>query len=385
MEICSASADSQTTGLDEFVLVSRRTRKAGRGAHASSPTVRKCSPAANGSLDFASPELCAAPAKLISPTLGEEIGKEGGNAGSDQATSVASQDRSRLQQQGKEAKALQPRSYGGPRGEPPQRSSTVIAPLDVASKPRESETEGAGGSHTHQVPPKGDPSHPSKSEVYSISVGPGRSSEGSDIAAARQSERIDLSAARAKALRVRNSLRKNSTSSVITPLPHSLIVQPGSGTGAASPKGEAAQGPSPIDYSMEIKADFPTDLVIVMQESVTKKARRTVIGRMLGGRATFKALLDCLKLHLPAPFNSVSLLTRGYFEVLFENEEGAKATRRLSASLLASPQAARKKKRYIKLDLLALAPQDLASSLQNEYDGLGSIGSPAAQGQQGNA
>ncbi len=55
------------------------------------------------------------------------------------------------------------------------------------------------------------------------------------------------------------------------------------------------------------------------------------------------------------------------------------------ASLLASPQAARKKKRYIKLDLLALAPQDLASSLQNEYEGLGSISSPTAQGQQGNA
>jgi hypothetical protein len=51
-----------------------------------------------------------------------------------------------------------------------------------------------------------------------------------------------------------------------------------------------------------------------------------------------------------------------------------------SVSLLASPQAARKKKKYIKLDLLALAPQNLASSLQNEYDGLGSIGSPAAQG-----
>jgi hypothetical protein len=51
-----------------------------------------------------------------------------------------------------------------------------------------------------------------------------------------------------------------------------------------------------------------------------------------------------------------------------------------SASLLASPQAARKKKRYIKLHLLALAPQDLASSLQNEYEGLGLISSPAAQG-----
>jgi hypothetical protein len=185
MEICSATADSQTTRLDEFVLVSRRIRKAGRGAHASSPTNRKCSPTANGFLDFASPELCATPAKLISPILGEEIGKEGGNAGSNQATLVASQDRSRLQQQGKEAKALQPKSYGGPRGEPPQRSSTLIAPLDIASKPRESETEGAGGSHTHQVPPKGDPSHPRKSEVYYVSVGPGRSSEGSDIAACR--------------------------------------------------------------------------------------------------------------------------------------------------------------------------------------------------------
>jgi hypothetical protein len=248
-------------GLDEFILVFRRIRKAGRGAHASSPADKKCSPTTNSSLDFALPKLCAALAKLISPTLGEEIGKEGGNAGSVQATSVASQDRSRLQQQGKEAKALQPRSYGGPRGEPPQRSSTLIAPLDVASKLRESETEGAGGSHTHQVPPKGDPSHPCKSEVYFVSVGPGRSSEGSDIATAKQLERIDLSAARGKAPRVRNSLRKNSTSLVIAPSPHSLIVQLGSGTGAASPEGEAAQGPSPIDYNMEIEADFPIDLV----------------------------------------------------------------------------------------------------------------------------
>ncbi len=79
------------------------------------------------------------------------------------------------------------------------------------------------------------------------------------------------------------------------------------------------------------EADFPIDLAVVMRESAAKKARRIVIGRTLGGRATFKALFDCLKLHLPAPFNSVSLLTRGYFEVLFENEEGAKATRRLAA------------------------------------------------------
>jgi hypothetical protein len=82
MEICSATADPQTTGLDEFVQVSQRIRKVGRGAHASSPTDRKCSPTANSSLDFASPELCAAPVKLIAPALGKEIGKEGGKAGS---------------------------------------------------------------------------------------------------------------------------------------------------------------------------------------------------------------------------------------------------------------------------------------------------------------
>ncbi len=144
-------------------------------------------------------------------------------------------------------------------------------------------------------------------------------------------ERIDLSEARAKAPRMRDALRKNSTNSVNAPSPHSLIVQPSSGTGATSPEGEAAQGPPPIDYSMEIEAEFPTYLVVEMQESAAKKTRRTVIGRTLGGRATFKALLDCLKLHLPAPFNSVSFLTRGYFEVFFENKEGAKATRRLAA------------------------------------------------------
>jgi hypothetical protein len=64
-----------------------------------------------------------------------------------------------------------------------------------------------------------------------------------------------------------------------------------------------------------------------MQENAAKKARRTVISRTLGGRATFKTLLDCFKLHLPAPLISVTLLTRRYFEILLEDEEGAKATR----------------------------------------------------------
>jgi hypothetical protein len=51
----------------------------------------------------------------------------------------------------------------------------------------------------------------------------------------------------------------------------------------------------------------------------------------MGGRASVKALQDCFKLHLPAPFPTITLLTRGYFEILFEHEDGARATRKLVA------------------------------------------------------
>ncbi len=77
--------------------------------------------------------------------------------------------------------------------------------------------------------------------------------------------------------------------------------------------------------------DFPKDLVIEMQVNATKKAKRTMIGRTLGGRASFKMLLESLKLHLPASFVSVTLLTKGFFLILFEDEEGATATRKLAA------------------------------------------------------
>jgi len=336
MDLCPVAADQQSSKLDEFFLVSRRIRKAGCGAHFPSPTVRKSSPTANGSFVFALPEYRQAPPKLISPFSGDAIGKERGIANSVQAFLGAPQDLSRLQLQGKEAQASPARSDGDgePRGAPPpQRSATLLAPLEIASKIRESKPESSGILCTHQVPPKGDSSLPRKSDFSFVPVGLGRSSEGSETAAARQTERNDLSAAMAKASKARNMRRRNSNNSAITPSPHSLIEQPGTRTGAASPEGEAAQGPlpSPIDYSLEVEADFSRDLVSTMKESATKKARRTVIGRTLGGRATLKSLLDCLKLHLPIAFVSITFFTRGYFEILFEEEEGAKATRRLVA------------------------------------------------------
>jgi hypothetical protein len=85
-----------------------------------------------------------------------------------------------------------------------------------------------------------------------------------------------------------------------------------------------------VDYSLELEAEFPQEMVLEMQGNAAKKARRTVIGRTLGGRATFKALHECLKLHLPASFTSTTLRTCDYFLILFENEEGAISTRKLT-------------------------------------------------------
>jgi hypothetical protein len=67
-------------------------------------------------------------------------------------------------------------------------------------------------------------------------------------------------------------------------------------------------------------------MVIEMQRNAALRAHKIVIERTLAGRASFKDLQDYLKLHLPAPFS----LTRGYFVVLFEKKEGARATRKLA-------------------------------------------------------
>jgi hypothetical protein len=130
--------------------------------------------------------------------------------------------------------------------------------------------------------------------------------------------------------REKSAQRKNSTTPKTTPSIQPLIAQPGNETRTTSPKGEDAQGPSPVDYNLEIEADFPRDMVLEMQEHAAKKARQTVIGRTLGRRTTFKILLDYLKFHLPTPLILVTLHTRGYFKILFEDQEGAKATRRLT-------------------------------------------------------
>jgi hypothetical protein len=72
-------------------------------------------------------------------------------------------------------------------------------------------------------------------------------------------------------------------------------------------------------------------MVLEMQEGVVHKTRRMVIGRTLGGRPTIKALQDCFELYLHASYTSITLLTKGFFEVLFTDEERAKFARKIIA------------------------------------------------------
>ncbi len=130
---------------------------------------------------------------------------------------------------------------------------------------------------------------------------------------------------------VRRTSRKNpNTPGTAPPTNPTLNVHSGSGSGRTSPPGEDIQGPSPVDYNIELEAKFPKEMVIEMRMNVARKAKRIVIGRTLGGRVSFKTLQESLKVHLPASFISTMLLTKGFFFILFKDEEGATATRKLA-------------------------------------------------------
>jgi hypothetical protein len=141
----------------------------------------------------------------------------------------------------------------------------------------------------------------------------------------------DHSTVKAKTSSSKFMQRRKLTTPASPPSAPPLTVPPGNGTGSTPPSGEEPQGLSPVDYELELEADFPPEMVLKMQEGAVRKAQRMVIGRALGGRPTIKALQDCLKLHLPASYTSVTLLTRGFFGVLLTDEEGAKFARKITA------------------------------------------------------
>jgi len=191
-------------------------------------------------------------------------------------------------------------------------------------------TGASGSSSQPQVPPKSSLPLPRILKLFFVVAGQGPSLENLGVIAERPVAKEDLSAAKGKDPSERTESRRRSNTFSATPPNPALITRLGSGPGTTAPTGMDPQGPSPIDYSLELEAEFPQDMVIEMQGNAAKKARRTIIGRTLGGRTTFKALHECLKLHLPMFYTSTTLLTRGYFLILFENEEGTISTRKLT-------------------------------------------------------
>jgi len=211
-----------------------------------------------------------------------------------------------------EARKNQPRSDGKTSDPASQRLLLSEAPDEEMVQADKSTTELSECRHLSHVPPIPSPLL-SKSVFLSDTAKRGTGHTVPSAEASEASE--DLGA--------RNTWNKQAAPLVRGKLPTSLDAFPGNGTGASSPSWEDTQGPSPVDYNLEIEAEFSTAIVIELQKNAALKTRKIVIGRTLVGRASFKDLQDCLRLHLPAPFLTVTLLTRGYFQVLFEKEEGA--------------------------------------------------------------
>jgi hypothetical protein len=132
---------------------------------------------------------------------------------------------------------------------------------------------------------------------------------GLDTIAARQVAREDLPTTKARTPSLKNIQRRKPIAFVRAPPIPTLVTPLGNGLGTISPSRENIQGPSPIDYGLKLKAEFPPEILLEMQENTIQKARRTVIGRTLGGRTTIKTFHNCLKLHLPTTFVSTTLLT----------------------------------------------------------------------------
>jgi hypothetical protein len=142
--------------------------------------------------------------------------------------------------------------------------------------------------------------------------------------------REDLLTSKEKAPSSKQTQRRKTTAFTPAPYIPPLNTLPGNGLGTTCPLGEEPQGPLPVDNDLELEAEYLSNMVVEIQESVARKAQRMVIGRTIGGKPTIRALNDCLKLHLPTSFVSATLLTRGFFEALFSYEEGAKMTLKIT-------------------------------------------------------
>jgi hypothetical protein len=130
---------------------------------------------------------------------------------------------------------------------------------------------------------------------------------GLEAAVVSQVVHEDLTTTKAKAPSLKQAQKRRTIASThvttISPLNTPLSNE----SRLTSLSGEGPQGPSPMDNDLKLDADFLLDMVTVMQEGATRKARRMLIGRTIRSKPTIKVLNDCLKLHMLTFFLSVTL------------------------------------------------------------------------------
>jgi hypothetical protein len=96
---------------------------------------------------------------------------------------------------------------------------------------------------------------------------------GLDVVSTSQVARENHSTAKARTPSLKHQ-QKRKMAAAFTPTPSTLplITPPGNGTGTACPPGEKHQGPSPVDYDLELDAEFPSEMITEMQEGAARKA-----------------------------------------------------------------------------------------------------------------
>jgi len=284
--------------------VRRKKPSSGGGGdvHVLPPVRKEISSAANGSSlppAQGSCETPTAPSSLLSENLLSVEGKLVGPTSADHATPNESEQGRSLS---KDALTTNTWSDGESREGHLQRTPSPTSHRDV-STPFATGATGALRSSSHpKVPPKNSFPLPRISEFFFVMAGQRTSSENLGTVAERLVAREVFSAAKESDPGTRTDSRRRSVTASHTPPNPALITHPSKGPGMIAPTGADPQGPSPIDFSLEIETEFPQDMVTEMQGNAAKKTRRTVIGRTLGGRTTFKALHECLKLHLPMSY-----------------------------------------------------------------------------------
>jgi len=176
-----------------------------------------------------------------------------------------------------------------------------------------------------EVPPQFHPSFGTP-EFISMDVGLGYGFGGLELVIAGQVAREDLTIVKAKTLSSEHVQKRRIIAFTLVTTISPLNTPLGSGSRLISASRKELQGPLLVDNDLELEADFSLDIVIVMQEGAAIKVRKIIIRRTIGSKLRIKVLNDYLKLHLPTSLVLVILLMHGFFEVLFLDEEGTKAT-----------------------------------------------------------